>query len=279
VVLGPEAKYALAISSRMRKLVLLRNYNEYHDSISLDLPPGVTRIVLSPSGVSAAVYYKADRRVEVLTGLPDSASWAHSLEVPDFAGSLSVFAVNDYGDSVLGVGEGEDAPLFVLAPETNFRMLSTVSSSASVAFLPNSYDAVIADGVSARVTLVRNTLGQSRIATIGGPAEDLARQVAIAVARDGKHVFVANGEPAGVVSLSLSSGDATFIRCNCTPTMLEPLGQYPAFRLNDLGNGPLWIFDAGSSPPRIVFVPDEKRPPRPTGGRVAPGRGTREVEP
>ena len=131
VVLSPEAKYALAISAPMGRLVLLRN-NEYHDSIPLDLLPGVSRIVLSPSGASAAVYYKADGRVEVLTGLPDSASWSHSLEVPDFAGSLSVLAVNDYGDSVLAVGEGEEAPLFALAPKTDYRMLFSVSSSASV---------------------------------------------------------------------------------------------------------------------------------------------------
>jgi hypothetical protein len=49
------------------------------------------------------------------------------------------------------------------------------------------------------------------------------------------------------------AGNRTGVACACSPTELAPMGSL--FRLNELGAGPLWVADAGSTGPRTVFVP------------------------
>ena len=259
IVMAPQGGYGLAITARDRRLVLLRYEGSFFDSTDLDFEPGAGRIAFSPSGKSAAVYYGGDSSLAIITGLPDSASlsWRHNL--PDFAGNLGVFAVSDDGNTVLAVAGNREAPLFVIGPDLNYRILHQISGSPSIAFLVNSQNAVVADGAVGSVLLLKNPKGETQITEVGGRAEGVFNPVGVAVSADNRQVFVANGTPGGVISLSLSGGEASFATCNCTPTLMEPLGGYAAFRLNDAGQGPIWLFDAESSPQRIVFVPGQSR--------------------
>jgi hypothetical protein len=151
-------------------------------------------------------------------------------------------------------------------------VLYSVAGLPSLAFLGSSLDAVVADGASSQVWLIRDPAGQTQIAQIGGLAEGVSRPVAVASA-NGK-VFVANGEPGGVLSLSLSGEEAVSVRCECTPTSLERLADGTSFRLNEAGRGPIWLLDSRSSPPRVVFVPDQARSRRVMVPRPIPvGRG------
>jgi hypothetical protein len=102
--------------------------------------------------------------------------------------------------------------------------------------------------------------GQPQITPIGGPAQGVSHPAAIAAVNG--RVFVANADPGGVVTLSLNGEEPLAIACACTPTSLERLAGGATFRLNDAGQGPVWLLDAQSSPPRIVFVPDQERPAR-----------------
>ena len=54
----------------------------------LDVPPGASRIVLSPAGDAAALFYRDARRIVVLTGLPDSPSVAWRLDLPIWGPAL-----------------------------------------------------------------------------------------------------------------------------------------------------------------------------------------------
>ena len=66
-------------------------------------------------------------------------------------------------------------------------------------------------------------------------------------------LYVASSSAQGVVIFDLSANSRSFIACDCTPSMLVPMGSL--FRLNEFGSAPLWLFDAGAPAPRIVFVP------------------------
>jgi len=259
VVLSPAGDYALALTENEQRLALLRNLSASPAAALLDVPPGASRIVLSPAGDAAALYYSDARRVEVLTGLPDSPSVAWRLDLPDLGAGLAALVVSDGGSAVLAATSGEPSSILLFAPDVEYRPLQQIAGSPSLAFLSNSLDAVIGDGASSQVFVMRDVKGAAEITQIGGQAEGVSRPVAVAAAAGNRRVLVANSEPGGVVSLGLAGEEPLAIPCSCTPTTLERLAGGAAFRLNDAGQGPVWLLDSESSPPRAVFVPSQPR--------------------
>jgi hypothetical protein len=213
------------------------------------------------------LYYPDTQSVAVLAGLPQSPAVSWSLETAALAGGLAALAVSDDGGAVLVATAGEPGSVWLLAPDGSDRLLSHVPGAPSLAFLAESHDALVADGATGTVALVRDAAGQSQITQIGGPAEGVSRPVAVAASTDRRQAFVANAEPAGVVILSLEGEPPLAVPCQCSVTGLEALADGGTFRLSDPGEGPVWLLDAAASPPRIVFVPDSA-PAHPRPGRA-----------
>jgi hypothetical protein len=272
VVFSPVRDYALALAPRGGQVMLLRDLSTPGAAAGLQVAPGAARVAISPSGDVAVLYYPEAQAVSVLTGLPDAPVVSWSLEAPYLAGGLGALAVSDGGSAVLIAAAGDQSPVWLLTPATGARFLSYVSSSPSLAFLSKSSDAVIADAGNNTVVLVRDPAGQAETTRIGGAAEGLSRPVAVAVTADNRRVLVANAAPAGVVSLSLAGEEPLALTCNCVVTGLERLAGGVTFRLSAPGESPLWLLDAASSPPRIVFVPDSAPVPRRAVRRPAPVR-------
>ncbi len=252
IVISPQRDFALALTARERQLVILRSLSVSPSADALTIPPGASRIALSPAGDTAVLYYAG--RVEVLTGLPDSPTSSWGLDLPV---GLAALAVSDGGSAVLAATEGGPSSVFLLTQDAGYRSLLLVAGLPSLAFLGKNLDAVVADGVSSQVFVVRDPKGNAQIMQLGGQAEGVSRPVAVA-AGSGR-VFVANAEPGGVVSLSLAGEEAQLIPCGCTPTSLERLADGATFRLGETAQGPVWLLDSRSSPPRIVFVPNQSR--------------------
>ncbi len=259
IVFFPSRDYALAVLSRGSQVVLLRNLRSTLEAVELQVQPGAGRLAISPSGDAAVLYYPEAQSVAVLTGLPQSPAVSWSVEAANLAGSLAALAVSDDGGAVLIGTAGEPSSVWALARDGSSRFLSYVAAVPSLAFLAGSHDVLIADGALSTVMLVRDANGQARITQIGGQAEGVSSPVAVAATPDNRRVFVANAEPAGIVSLSLAGEGPLAVPCSCRITGLEPLAGGAAFRLSDPGEGPIWLLDAASSPPRIVFVPGQSR--------------------
>jgi hypothetical protein len=275
VVLDPGARFALATSGPKRAVVLLRNDTKNRGPFRLGLRAGGNRITLSPSGDSAAVYYQDDQYITVLTGLPDAVSISWRLSLRDLDDTFSTFAVSDDGAVVLAVTAGEQAHLCVLTPETGLQLLPSIAKPSGIAFFHNSRDAVVIDGVLKSVMILVDPAGDLKLTNIGGKPE--GKPVSVAVAADNDRVFVANKEPGGVVSISLSGAEAAVTPCDCAPALMESIGLHSAFRLNDPGEGVVWLFDGYSSPPQIYFVPEQPKK-MPTGREPVVGRRNRSVE-
>jgi hypothetical protein len=111
------------------------------------------------------------------------------------------------------------------------------------------------------------------VTQIGGQAEGVSQPLAIAAAQDNSRIFVANAQPAGVVSLSLTGGDPATQPCACKIAGLERMAGGSVFRLNEAGGGPVWLLDAAAASMRMVFVPEQMRLLRDTGRTPAPRRG------
>ncbi len=259
VVFSPQRDYALARTRSGARPALLKDLGRLLDASLLDLPPGPDRIVTSPSGDTAAFYYTDSRTVMVVAGLPGSPSVSWTIELPDLAGGLVALAVSDGGVAVLAAG-GEQ--VILLTPDIGPRHLCAVDGSPSLAFFVNSLDAVVADGVLNRVMTVRDPKGAAQITQIADASQGVSQPVAVAVTGDNRRVLVANAEPAGVVTLSLAGESPVTLPCNCKLTGLERLAGSAAFRLSEPGEAPLWLLDAGDSPPRLVFVPNQAPTPR-----------------
>ena len=263
IALSPSRDYALALVARGRQTVLLRNLkSSVVDAVELQAPPGAGRMAISLSGEAAVVHYPETQSVAVLTGLPQSPAVSWGLEAPALAGGLTALAVSNDGGAVLIATAGEPSSVWLLAPDGGGRFLSYVAGAPSLAFLAGSHDVLIADGALSTVMLVRDATGQGQVTQIGGQGEGVSRPIAVAAAADNRHVFVANADPAGIVSLSLEGEQPLVVPCQCTLTGLEPLADGTTFRLSDPGEGPIWLLDAAGAPPRIVFVPDQS-PVRP----------------
>ena len=167
--------------------------------------------------------------------------------------------MNDGGSAILVATAGEPSSILLFASDVAYRPLRLVAGSPSLAFLSNSLDAVVGDGASNLIFVVRDVKGAAEFTQIGGQGEGVSRPVAVAAAAGNRRVLVANSEPGGVVSLGLAGEEPLAIPCSCTPTTMERLAGGAAFRLSDAGEGPVWLLDSESSPPRAVFVPSQPR--------------------
>ena len=272
VVFSPARDYALALAPRGGQVMLLRDLSTPGAAVGLQVAPGAARVAISPSGDVAVLYYPEAQAVSVLTGFPDAPAVSWSLAAPYLAGGLGALAVSDEGSAVLIAAAGDQSPVWLLTPASGARFLSYVSSSPSLAFLSKSSDAVVADAGNSTVVLVRDPAGQAETTQIGGAAEGLSRPVAVTVTADNRRVLVANSAPASVVSLSLAGEEPLALTCNCVVTGLERLARGVTFRLSAPGESPLWLLDAASSPPRIVFVPDSAPVRRGAARRPVPVR-------
>ena len=94
--------------------------------------------------------------------------------------------------------------------------------------------------------------GQQQTA-VAAPDDATASPVGLAFSADGSKLYLASAAARSVASFDLQSGDRSAIACSCSPASLVSMGSL--FRLSEAGPDPLWLFDAGASEPRIVFVP------------------------
>ncbi|MFB3779236.1 MAG: hypothetical protein ACE141_16585 [Bryobacteraceae bacterium] len=255
VVFSTGRDYALALLAPDRRVALFRDLRTAPSVADLPAPPGAGRLAVSPSGNAAVLYYPEAGAVAVLNGLPDSPALSWSTAAPQLTAELAALAVADGGGGIL-LASGQRSPVWLIRPDGGPQVLSYVAASPSLAFLPSSLDALIADGGASTVTLARDVEGSIRLTQVGGPAEGVSNPVAVVASADGRNALVANSEPAGVVTLSLGGGESSLVPCNCRVTALEPLSGGAAFRVNQPGDGPIWLLDAAVSPPRMVFVPE-----------------------
>src|SRR5262249_2015717 len=117
---------------------------------------------------------------------------------------------------------------------------------SALAFVPGESNALV--GEPNAVRLLSPAFGIQTIADQG--LEDVS---AVAEAGDGSRVFIAT-RSGRVVIHDLRSSVETSVTCACSPGVLTPLRGNAVFRLNEMGDGPLWLLDADSTEPRILFV-------------------------
>jgi DNA-binding beta-propeller fold protein YncE len=215
------------------------------------------RVAFSPSGTAVALY--AAGRIQVVEGLPDAPRVTGALATGVSARSsqesaaarsrrgVGSFAVSDDGLYVL-YADGGSIRLWGAGGE-NFTVIEA-DSNAIVAFAPGGHKAAVADPTGG-VQLLGDVAGAGSRRSLA--AASMAYPVGLAFSADGGKLFLADAGARQVTAYDLAAGAQTVTSCDCVPAGLFAMGGL--FRLNDAGAAPLWLLDARSGDPRIVFVP------------------------
>jgi YVTN family beta-propeller protein len=88
---------------------------------------------------------------------------------------------------------------------------------------------------------------------LAGPEQGIASPVAVSLA--GNRAYVANAGSGTVAVIDVEATKSTTVACGCRPSTLAPLAG-GALRLNEPGDGPLWVLDDRGGP-RPYFIPFE----------------------
>jgi len=219
-----------------------------------------SRILLSPSGASAALVSPTTSTAVVITGLP-SKPQVTNLSLP--AGfSPNQIAIGNDGSILAGVarpGAG-GIQLGILSESHTYTPIGTVVAWGGAGFMPGSAGdaAVFADGATARLTYASNLNGASPVLAPLADAGLLQKPVAVTVSPDGKWAYVADSAKPQIVRVNIGAPTPapSSIACACTPRQLVPLTTDGVYSLSsDVQGQPAWLLDTRTSQPRTFFVP------------------------
>lgn len=218
------------------------------DGFALQTPHGApARIVFSPNGSAALLI--GSEAVDVYTGLPAKPALARTLSLAT-RGEVRSWAVSDDGGAVLAASADRVSAAGESAEWAEFAK----AGDARVAFAPGSREAAVAN--AAGLSIYKDVAGGGEAASFAG-GDDAPAPDAVAFARDGR---VLTASSAGrSVTIWNRSGQRLPVACDCNPGGLSAFGEM--FRLTELVDAPLWLFDPNRDEPRVLFVP--ARQPRP----------------
>ncbi len=212
---------------------------------------GATRIAVSPLGRSAAFYFADSDTVQIVTGLPArprvirelaSGGKPSAMAVSDDGGVLLVASAQDGGESV-SVDDGDPG----------LRLLWRASHVVAMEFFPDSHNALFAESGANAVWLIQTASGSQQVLPLTDERDGIADVKGLAGSADLSTIFIAT-HSGRVAIRNAASGEQTVVECPCEPGSLSRLRGKAVFRLNGIGDGPVWLLDASGDQPRILFV-------------------------
>jgi hypothetical protein len=226
----------------------------------LDRLSSKQQVAVSPSGKAALIYAPDLSRLTLIQGLPS----APSLQTINLSGSIAPAkaVVGDTGLILIEITQADGTSTVTsITPSGTAATIATAGLLGGLAFLPHSTSALIAD-TAQNVLLLATGLGESpSISRLAGPADGVARPMAVAASSDGRWALVANRQGSTVVKVDLTHrAPISHAQCNCSPTILLSLAGNSVFLLTPPGTGPLSLFDGDAPQPRILLMPGVQQP-------------------
>jgi hypothetical protein len=252
--ISPRHDLALGIAAADRQLFLI----SLPDGEAKVLSQAMTapeHIVFSPSGSTAILW---GDRIQVLTGLAGSPQFADLRNPLSDSPPFSITISDDARQVILVSGTRDTDPVWQLNGDGSFVQMALPGSVSTVAFRRNTHDAVAVTR-SGDVYLIRNAGANSEILQVYIGDEQTSDPVAVHLSPDGTRAFTANARGT-VAAIDLGSGSAAAVSCQCAPTGLVPLNAVSLFRLTEISDRPVMLFDASTPNPRVWFVPADAPP-------------------
>lgn len=226
--------------------------------VACECASGPDRIVFSPRGDAAALYYAAGSSVRVLRGA--DAKLAGVFDLSLFQGKLTALAVSDAGEvlAAFSADDGSSGNIYFLKPGSDPRLALSLRHASAAVFLSGSTDAVAADDLDDRIYVVRDPGGSTAVTVTATAADGIDGPVAVRAIGNSR-VLVANSHSGTITITDLAGAGSSAIECGCTPSVLEPLSS-SAYRLTT-APGPIWLLDGDGSGARVAFIPPDAPAP------------------
>jgi hypothetical protein len=146
-----------------------------------------------------------------------------------------------------------DASIQLYRADRSPVLLRNARRVSGIEFLPGSSDALVAE--SDGVYLISEAFGPQLIA---GTNDGISGVTAAVASADGSRVIIAM-ESGQIAIRDRAATAQSIVSCACRPTGLARLRGPGVFRLNEIGDGSLWLLDAGSGEPRVLFVAGDRQ--------------------
>jgi hypothetical protein len=248
--IAPSGKFALAISTAENDVRLVSWQTGAPSVVVLaDAMKGPDCVVFSTSGRAAVLSDRQSGHIQLLLSLPDSPV----LREIQAAGTPAAAAIAVADDGALAFAAA-DGVHFVGA-DLNPSSLPLPSDVAALAF--SSSNALLAVTSAGNIFVAKNLAGGADIRQVYSGDGLTADPVAVQFSANESTAFVAN--QAGILaSVDLSAGAADALSCQCAPTSLQPFGRVGLFRLTEISNRPVLLFDTTPNRARLWFVPADQ---------------------
>ena len=234
---------------------------------------GISRIALSPTGSSAALFYSERRSVQVITGLPTAPLADEEIDISSVPGSLTAMAISDDTSAILlGVSDQTLGAVYSLRRGGEVQWITSVDDVSAISFMSRTHDALIADRQANEVLLISDVLGAIKKTVLVGQSEGLLGPIAVESSEDNQRVFIADSGSNSIYSLELASGTVTHFSSRRPLAGLFRLRGKSIFRVTELTGQPILLFDGGAEL-RAFFVPVEQAKFASGGESVLPVRG------
>ena len=139
-----------------------------------------------------------------------------------------------------------------------FTPLGNLANITAIAFPEGSHDALIADSTG----IFRAHTGATalELTLLAGRGAGTPQIAALGISGANKKIYAASVE-GDVMELDLTGGMLnTVAKCACKPDVMARMSGQARFRLNNLPDAPLWVFDGDAATPRLVFIPADPEP-------------------
>jgi hypothetical protein len=273
---SPSQDYLLGIDNNTGQAQLVDLRAEPANSSSLPgANAGADRVVLSPRGSAAALYFRQTRQVQIVTGLPANPQVSNSISLASLPGFVTALAIEDGGQWLLaGVSHDGAGSVYAVSAGGSTSMVASGGQISSLSFGAASDDALVTDYARNEVVLLRDISSGPQALVLASGKDGLSGPVAAAFAADGSRVYVANSGSNQIALLPLQGGVPAFLACDCRPTQLAALRGGSAFRITGSPGEPVYLLDTAAANPRVVFVASASGV-QPLTGEAATPRSTR----
>jgi hypothetical protein len=255
IEISPDQTRALALAADTGALVLLTPGTSSSVAVQ-GAAAAADRIVFSPSGTAAVLWFSAAQHIQVVTGLSGTPS-VHDVDASWLGAEATGLAVSDDGQWVAG---GWSSGIYAFGPAGQVTVLPVQGAAEALCFFHGRADVavitatqvvIVADIAGAVVPNIIWTKPNDPPAADHAAAPPAEVAVGFAVSFDNTRLSV-SGNLGHLLTFDLTAGTSVGGDCNCSPTGLFAMGG-SLYRLTGLANGALKVFDASTN--EIWFVP------------------------
>jgi hypothetical protein len=216
-------------------------------------PAGFSQAARSRSGSAAALYYMAEQRVLVVTGLPSQPKVTRGIDVSVFGDTLARMAVSDDGNLLIYAATGPQGhSLYGWTPTSGYRVLTTAAGVSDITLAGNG-DAIVADASANEVFSIVDPRGSAVRRPLLDQTDGISNPTGVIVSPTNQ-IYIANADSETIMILDSTGRLIGTQECGCELSGFYPL-QDSVYRLSGRTDGTIFLLETGPAANRVVFVP------------------------